>query len=252
MKRFEGKTVWVTGAAKGIGLAAVEEFLAEGATVAATDVDAAALEENLAGRDNVHTFVQDVTDRSRWDEVAAEIVATCGGVDVLVNNAGIGTLSKITDTTDDLWRKTMAVNLDSVFYGVQTGISVMREKGGSIVNVASIAGNVAEPNLAAYSATKGGVRLLTKTAAVECARDGIPVRINSLHPGWTETPLVNNAIAELGDQAEAFAGAVIGAVPAGRLATPKEIARPLVFLASDDASFMVGSELIVDGGYTAV
>ena len=120
-----------------------------------------------------------------------------------------------------------------------------------IVNNSSIAGLVGEPNLAAYSATKGGVRAMTKAAAVDCARRGYPIRINSIHPGYTKTKLVAAALASLGEQAEAFAAATTATIPMGRLAEPIEIARPVVFLASDDASYMTGAELVVDGGYVA-
>ena len=125
----------------------------------------------------------------------------------------------------------------------------MKQSGGVIINVASIAANIAEPLLAAYSATKGGVKMLTKTAAVDCARKGYNIRINSIHPGYTNTKLVHDALASLGDAAAEFAEATTKAIPLGRLAEPAEIAGPIAFLASDDASYMIGSELVVDGGY---
>ena len=146
----------------------------------------------------------------------------------------------------------MAVNQESVKLGVRAGIEAMEDKGGVIVNVASIAANVAEPLFAAYNASKAGVAMLTKAVAVDCARKGWPVRINSLHPGYCETKLVADAVGSLGDAAAGFATATVGAIPLGRMATTREIARPLLFLASDDAAYMCGSELIVDGGYTAV
>ena len=171
---------------------------------------------------------------------------------MLVNNAGTGDFASIEETTPEQWRKVMEVNLDGVFHGMQAAIAVMKDRGGSIVNVASIAANVAEPMLAAYAATKGGVSMLTKTAAIDCARRGYGIRINSIHPGYTDTRLVRDALAALGDEAEAFARAATEAIPMGRLAEPEEIARALAFLASDDASNMLGAELVVDGGYTVV
>lgn len=256
MARFQGKTVLITGAARGIGLAAGEQFAIEGAHVVLTDVDgdevvAAAARLTDQGL-NAEGVVQDVTDEPLWAKIVADIVAKHGRLDILVNNAGAGFLKTVEETTAAEWRKLMAINLESVFYGTRAAITAMKEKGGVIVNVASIAANVAEPLFPAYNATKGGVSMFTKAAAVDCARKGWPVRINSLHPGYCETKLVNDAVAALGDGAQAFAEGAAAAIPFGRLATPYEIARPLLFLASDDASYMIGSELIVDGGYTAI
>ena len=171
---------------------------------------------------------------------------------MLVNNAGAGFLLTVEETSIEQWRRLMAINLESVFLGTRAGIGAMKVKGGVIVNVASIAANVAEPLFPAYNATKGGVSMFTKAAAVDCARKGYPVRINSLHPGYCETKLVADALGGLADGGAAFASATVAAIPLGRLATPTEIARPLLFLASDDAVYMIGSELVVDGGYIAI
>ena len=250
MMRFTGKVALVTGAARGIGLATAQGFAAEGATVIATDVDAAAL--TAIATATIHAKVQDVTDEAGWDTLIAAIVAEHGGLDILVNNAGMAALRAVEETTLDLWRRMLAVNLDSVFLGTRAGIAAMKARGGVIVNVASIAGNIAEPLLPAYNASKGGVKLFTKSVAVDCARRGIPVRINSIHPGYTETALVGDAVAALGaERGAAFAAATVAQIPLGRMATPVEIARPILFLASDDAAYMVGSELVVDGGYIA-
>lgn len=252
MQRFTNKVVLITGAARGIGRAAAIEFAREGAVVHATDVDDAALavmradlaEEALT----VTTHRQDVSGEADWHATFAAI----GRVDVLVNNAGWGFLKTIEDTGLTEWRRLMAINVESVFLGMKVAIPAMRDAGGVIVNVASIAANVAEPLFPAYNATKGAVSMLTKAAAVDCARKRWPIRINSLHPGYCDTKLVRDAIGALGDAAGDFASAVAAAIPLGRLAEPHEIARPLLFLASDDAAYMVGAELVVDGGYIAV
>lgn len=255
MSRFTNRVVLLTGAARGIGGAAAELFAREGARVIVTDYDLADAQASIAklkeeGLD-LEADSLDVTKEDEWDRVVAGIMQRCGRLDVLVNNAGIGWAGTAEDCTLEDWRKINAVNMEGVFLGVRKAISVMKEKGGSIVNVASIAGNVGEPLLAAYNASKGGVRVFTKAAALHCAEQGYDIRVNSLHPGYTDTKLVNTLIEELGDEGAAYAEHAVKMIPMKRLAEPMEIARPLLFLASDDASYMTGSELVVDGGYIA-
>lgn len=256
MSRLAGKVALVTGACRGIGLATAELFAQEGARVLATDISAEAGEgiAGLAGRGLAIDFLhQDVTQEADWERVAGHLAARYGGaLDVLVNNAGIALMGTVEDTTLETWRRTLDVNLTGVFLGTRTGVRLMRGRGGSIVNVSSIEGIVGEPLVAAYNAAKGGVRTFTKSAAIHCARRGYGIRVNSVHPGFTQTALVSGAVATLeADAAAAFSERILDRIPMGRFAQPAEIARPILFLASDDATFITGSELVVDGGHLA-
>lgn len=255
MSRFDGKSVLVTGAARGIGFAAAHQMGLEGASVFITDIDAGELENALTQLKNdginAKTAVQDVGDVAQWSTIIDQVVAEFGKLDVLVNNAGIGKFASIEETETDLYDATMNINVKAVFYGSKKAIEVMKASGGgAIVNVSSIAAMVGEPALAAYCTSKGAVRSLTKATALDCARKGYNIRVNSVHPGYAQTKLVNDAVTSLGDQAGAFSEALMSVVPMGRLADPSEIGKPIAFLASDDASFMTGAELVVDGGYT--
>ncbi|MBE9102977.1 glucose 1-dehydrogenase [Vacuolonema iberomarrocanum] len=256
LQRFTGKTILVTGAASGIGYASAEQFAREGGTVIATDIDEPALESAFASAKSeglaIATQWQDVTQFEIWQKTTADILERYGKLDVLFNNAGMAEFVTIENTNLEQWYKVNRLNLDGVFFGMQAAINCMKKTGGgAIVNNSSIAGLIGAPMLTAYSATKGGVRAMTKAAAVDCARQGDAIRINSIHPGYTDTKLVANALAALGDGADDYAATALASIPMGRLAQPIEIARAVLFLASDDASYMTGAELVVDGGYIA-
>lgn len=256
MNRLSGAVALVTGGASGIGLATVELFAREGASVIFTDLNESRgtaiakrlTESGLA----VEFLLQDVVDENAWQRTMDHIAARYGCLDVLVNNAGIVLLGTVEDVSLKDWRRTMEVNLDSVFLGTRAAIRFMKERGGSIVNISSIEGIVGEPLVAAYNASKGGVRIFTKSAALHCADHGYPIRVNSLHPGFVDTPMVSGAMTTLSEEsAAAFGNSVLGRIPLGRFATPEEIAYPILFLASAESSYMVGSELVVDGGMTS-
>ncbi|MBR8161938.1 glucose 1-dehydrogenase [Burkholderia vietnamiensis] len=252
MNRLQGKTALITGAGSGLGLAAAEAFAREGAIVYLTDIDRdrvqAEAERLSSAGHRAFAMAHDVTQEADWDRV----IAATGSLDVLVNNAGIGRLGNVEEASLKDWRALLEINLDGVFLGTQKAIRAMKGKGGSIINVSSIEGIVGEPNLAAYNASKGGVRLLTKSAALHCAAHSYNIRVNSLHPGYIATPMVTGPLATMhAAQAKAIQADIIGRIPLGRLAQPEEIAPALVFLAADESRYMTGSELVIDGGYTA-
>jgi len=256
MQRLKNQVALVTGGASGIGFATVKLFAAEGAVVVFSDVNEERAAEAIASLHAVGLKadfrLQDVSKEPDWQETADYIVSKYGRLDVLVNNAGIGLFGSAENARLEDWRRTMEINLDGVFLGTRAAIAVMKKNGGSIINVSSIEGIVGEPLLAAYNASKGGVRIFSKSAALHCAESGYPIRINSIHPGFVVTPMISGAMATL-EQAAAdeFGNRVLSRIPIGRFATPEEIAYPILFLASKEASYMTGSELIVDGGMTA-
>lgn len=253
MKRVEGKVCVVTGGARGLGLAAAEALLAEGAKVLLTDVDRAAGEPEARRLGaNVRFRQQDVTDAAQWSAVLDEALATWGRLDVVVNNAGVADIVDVEQITLKSWQRTLDINLNGVFLGTQAAIAAMKQSGGSIVNIASIEGLVGDALIPAYNASKGGVRLFTRSAAIHCARSGYPIRINNVCPGFAETQMVAGALASMKPEAaQAFAEKTLARIPMGRFAKPAEIAAAVLFLASDESSYVTGSDLVVDGGMTA-
>ncbi|MGH8457256.1 MAG: glucose 1-dehydrogenase [Stenotrophobium sp.] len=253
MGRVQGKVCVVTGGARGLGLAAAEALLAEGAKVMITDVDRAAGEAEAKRLGASTAFMaQDVTQVQQWQTVLDAVIAKWGRLDVLVNNAGIAGIFDVEQVTLEHWNRTLGINLSGVFLGTQAAIARMKGKGGSIVNIASIEGLVGEALIPAYNASKGGVRIFSRSAAIHCARSGYGIRINNVCPGFAETQMVSGALATMKpEQAQAFAAQTLGRIPLGRFAKPAEIAAAVLFLASDESSYVTGSDLVVDGGMTA-
>lgn len=260
MNRIDKKVAMVTGGGSGIGRSTSVAFAAAGGKVAVTDIDLSAAEETVAMITKVGgeaiAIQQDVTDVDRWDLVIAQITKNYGGLHILVNNAGVSGagLPPLEEATMESWRAVMDINLDSVFMGCQKAVLQMREEGGSIINLSSVFGLVGGAG-AAYNASKGAVRLLSKSVAVHCGNMGYNIRCNSVHPGFIWTPLVKNLVPfmEEGNLTEdGLKEMLIERHPIGRLGEPEEVAKAILFLASDDSSFITGSELVIDGGYTAV
>jgi NAD(P)-dependent dehydrogenase (short-subunit alcohol dehydrogenase family) len=228
----------------------------EGATVILTDIldaDGERVAKEIEAEGGKATYIhQDVTEEGPWDELLAQVVAEHGRLDVLVNNAGIVLDANVEDTTLEGWRRVNAINSEAVFLGTRAAIKVMKNqnpKGGSIVNISSIAGLVGIENLAAYNASKGAVRLFTKSAALHCASQGYGIRINSVHPSYTRTPMVQLLADNTGD-ADATWDALAAAHPIGRYGQPMDIAMGVLYLASDESSWSTGTELVIDGGIT--
>jgi len=258
--RIAGKVAIVTGGASGIGRSCALRLAEEGASVMVTDIDDTAGEATAADirdKGGVARFMHhDVTSEAEWEAVVAATVADMGGVNVLVNNAGIGIGGSIVTMTLDDWQRQQAINLDGVFLGVKHCIPAMNESGsGSIINMSSVAGLKGAASLAAYNATKGGVRLFTKGVALECAQNRWPIRLNSVHPGIIDTPIwtkINPELQPDGDSHHMDPEAIAAlAVPSGVLGSPNDIANGVLFLASDDSSYMTGTELVIDGGLSA-
>lgn len=258
--RLSGKNAIVTGAGSGIGAAAVRAFVAKGAKVLATDINADAVQV-LADElgDKVHAMAHDSSNEAQWVSVVAEAVSRFGGLHVLVNNAGIGHGSRLTETTLDEWRTVMAVNLDGVFLGTKHAIPAMvASGGGSIVNISSVDSKMGAPLRVPYCASKGGVESFTKAAAMECCEFGEAVRVNSVHPGPVATnifatalPKVDPAMVALLGGGEGLAAYYLRNTPQTRFAVPEEIAHSLVYLASDESAFVTGTSIVIDGGFSA-
>jgi NAD(P)-dependent dehydrogenase (short-subunit alcohol dehydrogenase family) len=240
MGRLRDKVVLVTGAAGAIGSAVAEAIVRAGGIAVATD---------LASQTGID-HVLDVTAEDDWLRVVGAIGAAVGRLDGLVNAAGIGVLGDVENTDLATWRRVMAINLDGTFLGCKHGLSLLKKQGGSIVNLSSVSGLVGGHNLAAYNASKGGVRLLSKSVALHGARLEPQVRCNSVHPAFIEGPMVDSIISNTQHPDEARSR-MARDIPLGRFGTPAEVADMCVYLLSDESRFVTGAEFVIDGGLTA-
>lgn len=254
MGRLRDKVALITGGASGLGKATGQLMAKEGATVILTDlqeVEGTAVSKQIIDNGGKCSFMkQDTTSEKGWREICDYIIERHGHLDILLNGAGVGGSGiEIEDMDFSIWRNCLSVNLDGVFLGCKYGIKAMRKRGGgSIINISSILGFAGLATAANYCASKGGVRLLTKAAALECARKTPLVRVNSIHPGFIDTPMVAGAIQRRGPE---FRNYIEENVPLGKLGEPSDIAEGVVYLASDGAKFVTGTELTIDGGFLA-
>jgi NAD(P)-dependent dehydrogenase (short-subunit alcohol dehydrogenase family) len=250
MGRLDGKVALISGGAKGQGATEARMFVREGASVVFGDIlddEGKKLEAELRAAGGQATYVHlNVTRADDWRAAVATTVQAYGKLNVLVNNAGILFRASIEDTKEEDWDRIMAINVKGVFLGTRAVIPAMRQAGGgSIINISSVAGLVGSPqNTAAYSATKGAVRIFTKSTAIQHANDKI--RANSVHPGPIETDMIKDVLAN-----KAAWEARLRRLPMGRAGKPEDVAYGVIYLASDESSYVTGSELVIDGGCTA-
>ena len=249
--RVEGKVAIVTGGASGIGAETSRRLAAEGARVLLTDVNEELLAKVAAEiGESAEALPHDVADEARWREIVAHAVSHYGGLDVLVNNAGIVVRANVEETSLELWRRIQSVNVEGVFLGCKHAIPAMRASGGgSIVNLSSLAALRGTPIYAAYSASKGAVAALTKTVALHCMEQGDPIRCNSIHPGGVNTPMVQAVVKEeTGIDLSSLDPKVVR--QSMGMGEPSDIANLVLFLASDESGYVNGAEICIDGGLT--
>ena len=258
MTKLEGRVALVTGGARGLGAAAARALAGEGAKVVVSDIGDGTETASAVGG----TYIKhDVTSEADWVATIDFTKTTFGGLDILVNNAGIFWVRPISMTTLEAFRQMQQVNVEGVFLGLKHGIPAIAERaqkwdgGGSIVNISSVAGLVGSSNTLSYNASMGAVRLMTKGAAIECAELKLKVRVNSVHPGIIDTPMMDGAVNFLSNAAGTDVAAEKARMakrhPLGRVGRDTDVANAVLFLASDAAAFMTGSEVVVDGGMTA-
>ena len=265
-QRLQGRVAFISGGLRGIGLACAERFLAEGAEVVISDLDGADSEvatATLARLGQAASYIcANVASEADWERAAQTVQERHGALHILINNAGTDLTGAVETLTLEGWRRIMSVNVDGVFLGTKHFVPLLSASGAavaggsSIINVSSIMGLVGLSEVSAYNASKGAVRMFTKGIALEFAQKKMPIRANSLHPGFVLTPLLNAGFqrwvdAGAAEKVDDLIDGMAATTPIGRLADPSELASAAFFLAGSDSSYMTGAELVIDGGWTA-
>lgn len=257
--RVAGKLALVTGAAQGLGAAEAQMLAREGARVLCTDINGEGAAETARAIDQAHgtgtafSMRHDVTSPEEWDAAIEMARGQLGGLSVLVNNAGVGVRGNIETCTLEEWRRGFAINVESVFLGCQKALPLMKDnQPGSIVNISSIAGLIASDTMPGYNASKAAVWMLSKSVALYCGKMGWNIRCNSVHPTFVDTPILDGMVASTGREKSVIMDKLSRQIPLKRVGQPDEIANGVLFLASDESSFMTGAELKLDGGISAM
>jgi len=256
MSRAAGKRVLITGGAQGLGACFGRMLADEGATVFLTDVNAAGAAETAAAINKKHpggasSIGHDVTNRDQWKAALAAADEFMGGIDTLINNAGIGTFGNIETATEEDWRRTQAIDVDSIFIGTQLAMPYLKDnQPGSIINISSVAGMIADGNMLAYNTAKAAVWMMTKSIALHCARSGYDIRCNSVHPVFTRTPIIDPLI-QFGGGGEEGEKRLVQQIPWKRLAEPEDVGYAVLYLASNESRYITAAEFKIDGGITA-
>ncbi|MBE1160176.1 SDR family oxidoreductase [Dyella acidiphila] len=256
-QRVAGKRAFITGAAGGLGAATARMLARHGAKVFLTDINAAAVQARAAeingeiGKQVAWAAQQDVSDEAAWKHLLSQAVQAMGGLSVLVNNAGIGSLGGVEQIALDEWRRVMSVNVDSILFGCKYALPYLRQQQpASIVNISSLAAFKVDPNYTAYNTSKAAVAMLTKSVAIDCTRQQIDVRCNSIHPAFIRTGIVAPFFTALGE--EEATRKLTRSIPMKRLGDPDDVAYAVLYLASDESRYVTAAELVIDGGACVV
>lgn len=255
-KRVQGKKVVITGGAQGLGACFGRMLADEGAKVALTDVNFEGAEQTAASINEKHpgaaiAIKHDVTNRDDWESALGEAAQFMDGISVLINNAGVGGWGNIETETDENWRRTMSIDVDSIYYGTQLAMPYLKDaQPASIINISSVAGMLADGNMLSYNTAKAAVWMMSKSIALHCARSGYDIRSNSVHPVFTRTPIIDPLIA-LGGGGNEGESKLVKQIPLKRLGEPEDVGYCVLYLASDESRYVTASEFKIDGGITA-
>jgi NAD(P)-dependent dehydrogenase (short-subunit alcohol dehydrogenase family) len=256
MGRVAGKKAFITGGAQGLGACFARMLADEGAKVFVTDINEHGAKLSAAAVNQKHTRAassirHDVTNRDDWKTALAAADEFMGGIDILINNAGIGNFGSIETETEENWRRVQAIDVDSIFTGTQLAMPYLKaSQPASIINISSVAGMIADGNMIAYNTAKAAVWMMSKSIALHCARSGYDIRSNSVHPVFTRTPIIDPLI-QLGGGGEKGEAKLVQQIPWKRLAEPEDVGYCILYLASDESRYITAAEFKIDGGITA-